>query len=151
MIDNKIFNKFSTESQKILNHNNINGNLKMPIQEIELAFTREGYQVSTIVKEFFELCVYSHISFLWNDEDDIYCKLIVDPTGYIDSEDRVDLDNFYNKNLSPIAYLSWGGIVMIDQQENIYLLEDGNLDFLGNDLVTGIEEIFKGKNWRLNS
>jgi SUKH-3 immunity protein len=150
MSNNNIFNKFSTKSQKILNDNNINGSLKMPIKEIELALTHEGYQISTIVKEFFELCAYSHISFVWNNEDDIYCKLIVDPTGYIDSEDRVDLDSFYNKNLCPIAYLSWGGIVMIDQQENIYLLEDGNLDFLGNNLIAGIEEIFKGKNWRLN-
>jgi hypothetical protein len=149
-MSNNILNKFSAESQKILSENNINGKLKKPIQEIELAFDREGYQIPTIVKEFLELCAYSHISFVWNAEDDIYCKLIVDPTGYIDSEDRIDLDDFYNKNLCPIAYLSWGGIVMVDQQENIYLLEDGNLDFLGGSLITGIEEIFKGKNWRLN-
>jgi hypothetical protein len=56
----------------------------------------------------------------------------------------------FNKNLCPLAYLSRGGQLMIDEQENACLFEYGNLDFLGSNLVVGIEEIFKGNKWRLH-
>jgi SUKH-3 immunity protein len=143
MIKHNIFDEFSIASQEILLQNNIN-------DVVELEYAREGYEVLGVVNDFLELCAYFSIVFIWDKEDGACCKLIIDPTGYIDSEDRIDLYNAYNKKLCPIAYLGWGGAVMIDENENVYLFEDGTLDFLGNSLISGIEEIFKGRSWRLN-
>jgi SUKH-3 immunity protein len=144
-----VFSKFSIRSQKILIGNNITANIKMPIQEIESRLVCEGYEILDVTKDFFELCAYFNIVYVWNEEDDSCCELIVDPTDYADSDDRIYLDNLYGKKLCPIAYLGWGALVMIDWEENMYLLEDGNFNFLGDSLIAGIEEIFKGKNWRL--
>jgi hypothetical protein len=148
---NKILENFSPEAQKIFVDNNITGNIAMPAKEIELVLINEGYEVLDIARIFFELCGYFSISFVWDRENDIYCKLIIDPTKYADSDDRIDIDNAFGKNLCPLAYLSWGGLVMMDSQECVYLFEDGQLDLLGNSLTTGVEEIFKGEKWRLNS
>jgi hypothetical protein len=154
MSENNIFNRFSIRSQEIFRDNNIDGVIKKLVkqqaQEIELEFVREGYEILSIVRDFLELCAYFRIVFVWSEKDSGCYELIVDPTGYIDSEDRIDLYNGYGKQLCPIAYLGWGGQVMIDEDENLYLFEDGDLDFLGSDLISGIEEIFKGINWRLN-
>jgi hypothetical protein len=147
---NNILERFSAESIEIFTNNNITGNVKMSAEDIESILIREGYEILDVVKNFFELCGHFQISFIWDKKNDIYCKLIVDPIGYADSDDRMELLNVFNKNLCPLAYLSWGGQLMIDEEENMYLFEDGDLDFLGSTLVAGIEEIFKGNKWRLH-
>jgi hypothetical protein len=147
---NILFSKFSFEAQKILLSNNITGEEIIDWSELEQSLNCSGYLILDVMKDFFSMCAYSEIYFPYDPESNIYGKLVIDPRGYIDPLDRIDLETYFNLNLSLLGYLGWGGEVMIDDNENIYLFEDGNLALLGQSLISGIEEIFKGKNWRLN-
>jgi hypothetical protein len=89
---------------------------------------------------------YSEIRFPYENEKPYYERLTVDPTGYIDLIDRLDLYEAYGKQFCPIGYLSDGSEVMLDRDENLYVFVDGNLDFFGQSFVSGLDEIFKGNN-----
>jgi hypothetical protein len=152
---NNIFDKFSTRTQGILRQNGIDGVIKTQVkqqaQEIEIQFIREGYNISSTARELLELCAYLEIRFLCDTENNYYAALIVDPTGYIDSDDRVELYNVFNKQFYTIAEMSDGYQIMVDEDENTYLLWDGNWNFLGINLIYGIEEVFKSEGSRLHS
>jgi SUKH-3 immunity protein len=155
MSENNIFNRFSDSTKEILRLNGIDGVIKMQVQkqaqEIELEFVREGYNISNAARDFLELCAYSEIRFLHNKKTNSHVKLIVDPTGYIDLADRIELYNSFGKQLYTIAFMSDGYEIMLDENENVYLFWDGNWNFLGSDLIAGIEEIFKGEGSRLDA
>jgi hypothetical protein len=155
MSENNIFNLFSNRTQEILRQNGIDGVIKIQVkqqaQEIELQFIRAGYKISDTARDFLELCAYFEIIFLHNKKHDCYMGLIIDPTGYIDSDDRIELYNLFGKQFYTIAYMSDGYEIMVDENENTYLFGDGNWNFLGSDLIAGIEEVFKNEDSRLHS
>lgn len=138
-----------------MRQNGIDGAVKQQIQQhaqgIEIEFIREGYNISTIARDFLDLCAYCEIRFLCDNKNNYHAKLIVDPTGYIDSDDRVELYNSFKKQLYTIAYMNDGYEIMLDEDNNTYLFWDGNWNFLGSNLISGIEEIFKSEGSRLNS
>ena len=155
MSKNNIFEMFSRETQEILHHNGIDGVIKIQVkqqaEEIELQFLREGYKISSVARDFLELCAYFSIRFCCSKSNNYHAELIVDPTGYIDSDDREELYNLFGKQFYTIAYMNDGYEIMIDENENTYLFWDGNWNFLGSNLISGIEEIFKGDGSRLQA
>ena len=145
-----MFDSFSSESQKIFFSNSIKREDKVEYSEIEQKLLSEGYSVLDVVKDFFTLCAYRYIRFPIDLDKNIYKELIVNPIEDADSADRLDLIEAFNLDLCPIAYLDWGANVFIDKNERLYLFEDCELYKFGNDLISGIEEIFKGKNGMLH-
>ncbi|MGB3205752.1 MAG: SUKH-3 domain-containing protein [Crinalium sp.] len=148
-----IFDKFSKEAKQIFLSNNIDGSKEIDCQQLEQLLNEAGYTISDIVKCFFSMCAYCRIEFPYdisNPTNNIYWELIVDPTGDIDTEDKIELKRLFNLDLCPLAYTNWNASIFIDENEYVYIFEDCTLYLLGNSLVSGIEEIFKGKNWLIN-
>ena len=144
------FYQFSITTQKIFTASSVNEHRKIDWHEFEALLNDAGCPMLDVTRDFFSTFAYCEIKFCNAENSTWQDRLIIDPTGCMDREDRIDLENAFNLNLCPLGYLSQGEDVMIDEDGKMYILYCGTMYFIANNLISGIEDILNGKNWWLN-